>query len=129
CNGRAARRIIGVRSYFAEIRSDTNNPDVPAILGAWGGDIDAPEGRSPHSSDIGSLLSPSTQPQPPEFTAGLSSAIRHLSSAISLSPFPVPHSAFSNGRGSFAGSAPVSGFREAVADSLDLVTERTGAEE
>jgi len=59
---------------------------VPAILGAWGGDIDAPEGRSPHSSDIGSLLSPSTQPQPPEFTAGLSSAICHLSSVICHRP-------------------------------------------
>ncbi len=29
---------------------------------------------------------------------------------------------------SFAGSGPVFGFREAVADSLDLVTERMGAE-
>ena len=51
------------------------------------------------TSGIDSLLSPSTQP--PEFTAGLSSAIRHppspirhLSSAISPSRFPVPHSAF-----------------------------------
>jgi hypothetical protein len=109
-----ARHSWGVGSLRLRWPSP-QSPDVPAILGAWGGGIDAPEGRSPHSSDIGSLLSPSTQPQPPEFTAGLSSAIRHLSSAIrhlssaichlssairhlssaiSPSPFPVPNSAF-----------------------------------
>src|SRR5208282_4158215 len=51
------------------------------------------------TSGIDSLLSPSTQP--PEFTAGLSSPIRHLSSVICHLPFvichlsfPVPRSAF-----------------------------------
>jgi len=37
-------------------------PDVPAILGAWGGGVDAPWRRSQHSWDIDSLLSPSPQP-------------------------------------------------------------------
>jgi hypothetical protein len=45
---------------------------------------------------------------------------RRKVSSSKLSPFPGPHG---------ARSGPVFGFREAVADSLDLVTEQTGAKE
>ena len=88
-----ARNSWGVGSLLSRSPSPPS-PDVPAILGAWSGGIDAPEERShtPLTLARYSRLHHSRTTLPR--ICHPSSVIRHLPSGICHLPFLLPHSPF-----------------------------------